>query len=101
MARTTRSLLSNRETSSDACAGARCRRLEVTSRNAFLRNTTAAAGKTVDKRASCRGLPADQVALALDAPTVARQVAIAADDAVARNRQGDRVGSAGAGDRTG
>ena len=51
--------------------------------------------------ASCHGLLPDQFTLALDAPAVARQIAIAADDAVARNGQCDRVGGAGASDRTG
>src|SRR5215467_11774590 len=39
--------------------------------------------------------------LALDAPAVAREIAIGADDAVARNGECDRISGAGASDRAG
>jgi hypothetical protein len=50
--------------------------------------------------APCHGFLPDQFTLAVDAPAVARQVAIGADDSVARNGQCNRAGGAGTSDHT-
>src|SRR6201999_2582975 len=46
---------------------------------------------------SCHGLLAEQLMLSLEAPAVTRELAIATDDAVARNGKRDRIGSASIG----
>src|SRR4051794_7003007 len=48
---------------------------------------------------SSPGLAVEQRALALDAPAIAREIAVGADHAMARDRDGERVGGAGLGDR--
>src|SRR5215470_7498081 len=60
----------------------------LTSRtNSGLRSPTAEAKMS----ASCHGLPSNKLALTLDAPTEARQIAISPDHAVTRNCECDRI----------
>src|SRR5262245_39191611 len=49
---------------------------------------------------SCRSFLVDELALTLDAPLIASQVAIAPHDAVAGNGERDRIGRARGSDRT-